>query len=561
MTPTNKNIEQRIIEFFSEKGYKVEFPEPDFKYGAPDLILIKNGKKYVVEFVNRIYSSNQLFSIVIRLYRYQLKHGAEYSFIITRSRLGAGFLKMIKNLGIGHMLVSPRSIQIIIEPIEYGYKYYLPLSVFSLSAKDYYNHIFVSLEKSVSKKDVQKVIDHIIESSTSFYALGVKIMEEALPSDRKIVSDVLLKELKEMPTFLYSDEIKFFIDKLKSKEELINITMQTLKKLWEKHKKGEVYRICKNFKEFEPILFKDVSYRDHFIHQFQVFLLGCPIINHHIDAIKESLEARIDGKYNDDSIYFTWLIASSLHDIGYPIERFPKWLDTFFKEYLQVEDLPLSVDFGHMLTKRNFMEYIDKLSSLLHHLSKDSGGKWTYNNALEIDKDVRKFFIDQLIRQRNHGVISALCLMDVIENGEYARSHPNYKRDIFSPYVCPAALATLLHDSEIFCNDIIKKIEFSKNPLSFLLIYCDTVQEWGRPSKQESYATDDFEPFLTDLKISDNEIFAKLTYENSANKELYEKKCQEVENVFRRLISKDPVFSIEINFPGEPPYIRQCPQS
>ncbi len=543
MSPTNKNIEQRIIRFFSEKGYKVEVPEPDFKYGAPNLILTKNGKKYVVKLVKRIYSSNQLFSVAISLYKYQLRYGAEYSFIVTLSKLGAGFLKMVRNLGIGYVLVSPRSIQIILEPTENKF--------FADTAKYYYDPLSEALQKSVSKKDIFKMIDRIIEDSALRYALDIKIMEEALPSDRKIVSDVLLKELKEMPNFLYSDEIEFFIDKLKSKEELINITMQTLKKLWEKHKKDEVYRICENFKEFEPILFKDISYRDHFIHQFQVFLLGCPIINHHIEAIRDSLEARIRGNYDDDHIYFTWLIASSLHDIGYPIERLPKWLDAFFKDYLKVDDLPLSVDFGHMLTKRNFMEYMDKLSSLLHHLSKNSGGKWTYDNALEIDNNLRKFFVDQLIRQRNHGVISALCLMDVIENGEYAISNSNYKRDIFSSYVCPAALATLLHDSDIFGDESIKKIEFNKNPLSFLLIYCDTVQEWGRPSKHKSYATDDFEPYLTDLKIDDENIFAELTYYSKELKSKYEYKCEEVRKVFDKIKSRSPLFSIKIKFPDK----------
>ena len=30
---------------------------------------------------------------------------------------------------------------------------------------------------------------------------------------------------------------------------------------------------------------------------------------------------------------------------------------------------------------------------------------------------------------------------------------------------------------------VFRNLEFEKDPISFLLIFCDTIQEWGRPSK------------------------------------------------------------------------------
>jgi len=54
----------------------------------------------------------------------------------------------------------------------------------------------------------------------------------------------------------------------------------------------------------------------------------------------------------------------------------------------------------------------------------------------------------------------------------------------------PSALAIALHDVEVWRE--LKKmhglhfLEFEDDPLTFLLIFCDNIQEWGRPSKSKS---------------------------------------------------------------------------
>jgi len=65
---------------------------------------------------------------------------------------------------------------------------------------------------------------------------------------------------------------------------------------------------------------------------------------------------------------------------------------------------------------------------------------------------------------------------------------------IFKEIVIPSALAIALHDDEIWGklnndkdwksgrgNCPLRSLEFERDPLSFLLIFCDCAQEWGRP--------------------------------------------------------------------------------
>ena len=55
---------------------------------------------------------------------------------------------------------------------------------------------------------------------------------------------------------------------------------------------------------------------------------------------------------------------------------------------------------------------------------------------------------------------------------------------LFCEQVCPAALAIFMHDKHVWA-DMSKKgllpFDITHFPLTFLLIYCDGLQEWGRP--------------------------------------------------------------------------------
>ncbi|MBU7016139.1 MAG: hypothetical protein HXS44_01420 [Theionarchaea archaeon] len=90
--------------------------------------------------------------------------------------------------------------------------------------------------------------------------------------------------------------------------------------------------------------------------------------------------------------------------------------------------------------------------------------------------------------------------------------------------------------------------------MAFLLIYSDTVQEWGRPSKVKFDRTGKFDPVLLDIKLGKDEVLAILSYRENAyyvdsneNKRYYYiEKCEEVKNVFKNIKSRSVIFKIEL---------------
>jgi hypothetical protein len=385
-----------------------------------------------------------------------------------------------------------------------------------------------------------------------------------LPPDRGYISKSLINKLKEIEGIQYKTEIKYFIHEFeRSSKDLYTIIIETLERLWvTRYKKGEGFKMFDNYKEFEKILLKDPFYRDHFIHQFQVFLTGCPIIKELYEDIRANLAKNTGCKNLDDvNVDFAWMITSTFHDVGYPIERFESWLNSFFKDYLDVEGIPTGISFGNILLEKKFMEYLDKLSSLYFFIFTDNkrNKQWKYDQNPIIDYPIRNMFMDKLINQRNHGLISAICLLDRIENSAYARKIKNYVNTIFSASVFPAALAIALHDKDVFSNEKIGLIEFKRTPLLFLLIYCDTLQEWGRP---HVYIPKDFDATdieLADIDIKPDSVSATLNYKKNApfidgygkKKHLFQEKQNEVSNIFKKIKSKDPIFSITLKLKNE----------
>jgi len=422
-------------------------------------------------------------------------------------------------------------------------------------------------ELEIIKKDFNLETD---EDVINFLLSGIK--KVTVPKDRELLSKPLMNEINNIDKISYRNEIQNFKKSCNlDDKDLYTIVMETLHSLWvRKYQKEEAFGRFEIYKEFEKVLFKQPHYRDHFIHQFQVFLSGIPIINKHYDAIVESYTT-VFGDNSKINIDFSWLLAATFHDIGYLVQQFDEWLNSFFKEFLEISEIPINLDFGKLFLIRNFQEYVDKLTSLYMSIYSDKKeGEWTYNGKHIVDNEFRKMFSSKLISDRNHGLISALILLDRIENSKVVQGISNYKDGTFTSSIMPSALSISLHDAEIFLNDKIKQIEFSKDPLSFILIYCDTIQEWGRPISSISSGSFEYAPYLSDFSITDNKISATLTYnkikeitESEGEKiTTFDSKKKEIERVFSKLKSRKTKFEITLqsldenyNLPG---LTREC---
>ncbi|OPY35341.1 MAG: hypothetical protein A4E35_02404 [Methanoregula sp. PtaU1.Bin051] len=364
----------------------------------------------------------------------------------------------------------------------------------------------------------------------------------------------LMEEIEALEKISYKEEIKQFKqDCFRTDRDLYDLILESLKMLWvKKYEKSEAYRIFEISKDFEKILFKDPRYRDHFIHQFQVFLSGLPVIDKQYDSIVDVYSKKFDDQ-SEVNIEFSWLLAASYHDNGYLVQKFDKWLDSFFTEFLDIKQLPVQIDLYHLLITRNFQEYIDKLTSLYSCLNNNSSKKWQYEGYHKINNHIRKLFTSKIINERNHGMISSLILLDRIEHSKISAMDPNYKKRLFSSVVLPAGLSICLHDKGIFTDPEIKPIEFKKDPISFLLIFCDTIQEWGRPIGPDGSDYELTNPQLSEYYITKDKVSATITYDkiityntNTGEKTNFDYKADEITSVLSKLKSSKPKFEITL---------------
>lgn len=380
----------------------------------------------------------------------------------------------------------------------------------SQSARE--NLIALSNSRSLYKLFSENESD--FKDSKDFQKISKLFVDKIKRLDRLLISDELIKNIRKLDKISYKDEISQFIKNFETSDEELNyLILELLKSLWvKKYGKIEAFNRFGTFENYEKILLRQPHYRDHFIHQFQVFLCGLPIINHHYDRVREPY---LKVFPNDEiNLEFSWLLAASYHDVGYLIQLINTWMIAFFNELMEIPKVSFDIDLNRILLERNFNEYIDKIVSLNMNYQNIEPIPWKYSEPNKIDNEIRKEFLSKLLYERNHGVISSLILLDRIQNSEAVKNAPDYIDTTFTSTVMPAAVAIALHDKSIFnCHTMSSnRVNFSKDPLTFTLIFCDTLQEWGRPGSSNST---DGAPRLTKYEITDKKISATLTYDKN----------------------------------------------
>lgn len=299
---------------------------------------------------------------------------------------------------------------------------------------------------------------------------------------RKVTSALVLRNaissLAEHPR--YADIIDSYFMKLdrNSDDPLANkysSVLASINRLWLDSEKNP--SIFSQTKDFEPILQKNKYYRDHFIHSFNVFLLGYYIIN----KMREVFPNKHYFGNNEDHINLTWMLTSTFHDVAYPVQETESWLNGLFEKFLGVKP-NFSINIGQILP----IIYIDFMRLLSKYHSRTTQGvleneflatDWRFYNELGSE-----------LTKKNHGVIGALmlCHRMAIREG-FLKQHPdrddernpwNFLRDHM-----PACHAISVHDMESI------RVLFKKFPFAYLLILCDELQDWGRPSKRANVHT------------------------------------------------------------------------
>jgi hypothetical protein len=228
-------------------------------------------------------------------------------------------------------------------------------------------------------------------------------------------------------------------------------------------------------REFEPILRrKDQPYRDHFIYAHNVFLLGYYIINKLNEITSNN---NYFGKNSNDS-NLTWMLASTFHDVAYPVQETEEWLNDLFDKFLGVNP-KLSFNIAQIMPTI----YVDFMRMLSYYHKDPKQPFLNKSDFLDMDWIFLNDLGSKLI-EKDHGVLGALmlCHRMAIREKFLAQKSDNRARnpwDFFYNHM-PACHAICVHT----LNEV--KIAFHKHPFAFLLILCDELQDWGRPSNKDN---------------------------------------------------------------------------
>jgi hypothetical protein len=200
----------------------------------------------------------------------------------------------------------------------------------------------------------------------------------------------------------------------------------------------------------EPVLHSlKPYYRDHFFHAIEVcfmghFLLECKISDQ--EGFLWEHVMRFTGLPSKEDILKIWYLAALLHDIGYAIEIFngTEKVFKFFKFSEKIKDFVKDMD-------SSLAKLSDTLDNTFGYFKNDNPGK-------------------------DHGILAAEHL------NELKNKIKDPKEDMGKYDHALKAIA--------YHNHRKMKVSFEEEPFAFLLIMCDTIQEWNRPHLNYTNAPD-----------------------------------------------------------------------
>ncbi len=224
------------------------------------------------------------------------------------------------------------------------------------------------------------------------------------------------------------------------------------------------------------------SYRNNFIHPFQVFLLGLTIFDHFHRDFQNWYSAQL-CESNETSFESAWLLATIFHDRA--------------KDVIALQNV-ISIETGAspkaIPGNNSFIGYIS--SAYQHLISGNPLGGWVKSsrkNAL-FSSILKKYS-----KQWNHGVTGSVLML----------RHIQRRLGKINPRDAAAALSIAVHDKDLhdeLLNTGIFPLQISRFPLPCLLLYCDTIEEWAR---SRFYSPD---VRLVDLSISNQNIHCEVSF-------------------------------------------------
>ena len=271
---------------------------------------------------------------------------------------------------------------------------------------------------------------------------------------------------------------------------------------------GTAKNLLKCWEKYEDILyFAEEKYRDHCLHLFYDFLIGCVILEGLIHRIKHYWECYTGRNIEIEEVYIRimrrWLIASLFHDIGYTAQSLKNVSHKIEKEFFaKVPGFDITeLEFRQKPSEEQIEDFCTSLARILSEdefsfgsPSLRDGGK-NEDSSYPVYHTTVNLLTNQL-EKMDHGVMSALFVLlasridlheltlDVNPNSKrrshkYLREKFKKEREKMEQDIEVAALSIAIHNMRQADVEGIT-IDFRSHPITFLLMLCDDLHEWDR---------------------------------------------------------------------------------
>lgn len=264
-----------------------------------------------------------------------------------------------------------------------------------------------------------------------------------------------------------------------NKSELI---CEIMDRIWPSKQGNLLFPIYKSFEHYLTASGK----RGHFLHQFEVFLLGQNLL---LQLWKKTEKPNDVFKVSSiTELIQVWLLTSTTHDLGYPLQvasEIMRQLSTLYRdlELTTLAEKYNSIKFENtILNEAELKGFAVKSGALSYYISIDE----IMNEVLTTSTDLTKPEVDKLIAKfvssERHGYVSAKILCRTIIKELFADKYPALTKvnEKLFHLLKLAMAATALHDIPSELHKYISKLAFEKNPYAYLLFIIDNIQDWSR---------------------------------------------------------------------------------
>lgn len=298
------------------------------------------------------------------------------------------------------------------------------------------------------KVDPEKLKDAVSKKAKDFVLFFEEYIGDAVEGiagmspeqfGKMYIDREILNEASKLKDVSYQDELFQLINShLREKVSDYDFSRKCFQNLWKVYFREKYPLTLRKFESLLQHFFP--TYREHFIHQLQVFLFGTIVLNHLFKNPKNFFEtSKIDNK-QQDNIYKGWLLASSIHDFTYPLQKYDEWSRAFFKEQLKIDRL-----LSFLELKSVYVE--EDLSACTENIISQLKEDFVYSDSWEkdaLDNAIRRFCYYEKTEKKNHGLMGSFYLQKTFRKGI------KFSREFKEKILQPASVAVAMHDNEIW---------------------------------------------------------------------------------------------------------------